>query len=74
MANVATPARIRKLSNAAAEHGDLEMVAICERALGHEPTERVFDLVAAEFATMSQAEALAKCERALSDADAQAEA
>lgn len=26
-------ARIRKLSNEAAEHGDLEMVAICERAL-----------------------------------------
>ncbi len=34
MNNVASPARIRKLSSEAAEHGDLDMVAICERALG----------------------------------------
>lgn len=33
MTNQITPAQIRKLSNEAAEAGDLEQVAICDRAL-----------------------------------------
>ena len=70
-----TDADIAKLGRESAEHGDVLMAAICERALGgDEESIRRFDLDNRERAKavlMTQADARAKCERAIVEARGQ---